>query len=287
MTQVSVVVPCLNAAATLAETLESLAAQRCEASWEVIVADNGSSDDSRAIVARHRERMPVRLVDASDRSGQAHAMNVGVAASDGEYVLFCDADDLAGDGWLAAMVAGLRRWDAVGARWDITRLNPPTIRRSRGNPQEHDLQPFTRPPFLPFAGGGSLGVRRRVHAALGGFEEALVVVHDTDFCWRLQLAGYTLRFVPEAVVPIRFRRSEREMFGQARLYGRTAVDLYARYRGRGIPEAGIVDGLRAWAMLVWRGPRLLRPDARQRWLWKLGYRLGRLEGSRRNRVLAP
>src|SRR5207302_768808 len=131
------------------------------------------------------------------------------------------------------------------------------------------LQRWVHPPFLAHAGGGSLGVRRTLHERVGGFDESFVGVHDTDYCWRLQLEGAEIHFVPDAVVHVRFRGDARGIVQQARSYGRGAVALYARYRDRGMPALHINDGVAGWGKLLLRTPRLLRPAARHRWLWKL------------------
>ncbi len=86
MTEISVIIACLNGAATLAEALDSLAAQRWDRPWEVVFADNGSTDASRAIFAERAARHPevaMRLVDASARRGKAHALNLAIRAPPG------------------------------------------------------------------------------------------------------------------------------------------------------------------------------------------------------------
>ncbi|HEY4573152.1 MAG TPA: glycosyltransferase family A protein, partial [Thermoanaerobaculia bacterium] len=102
--KLSVVIPCLNAAATLGVQLAALTRQSWPGGWEVIVADNGSTDGSREIVESYRGRLPgLALVDASDRRGQAHARNLGAAAATGDALLFCDADDEVAPGWMEAL----------------------------------------------------------------------------------------------------------------------------------------------------------------------------------------
>ena len=155
--KLSVVIPCLNAAATIGVQLEALARQSWEGEWEVIVADNGSTDGSREIVESYRGRLPgLKLVDASDRRGQAHARNLGAAAATGDAFLFCDADDEVAPGWLAALGRALAVHEFVACRYDNETLNPVWVRRTHLNPQKDGLTAYDYPPFLPHAGGGGL-----------------------------------------------------------------------------------------------------------------------------------
>src|SRR3954452_8254427 len=117
--KLSVGIPCLNAASTLGVQLAALTRQSWPGGWEVIVADNGSTDGSREIVESYRGRLPgLELVDASDRRGQAHARNAGAAAASGDAFLFGDADDEVAPGWLAALGRALAVHEFVACRYD-------------------------------------------------------------------------------------------------------------------------------------------------------------------------
>lgn len=286
--KLSVVIPCLNAAATLGEQLAALAAQVYDGPWEAIVADNGSTDGSQAVAESFRGRVPeLRIVDAADRKGQAHAKNVAARAATGDAFLYCDADDVVAPRWLAALAAALSRNDFVACRYDNERLNPEWTRRTHTNPQSEGISRYDYPPFLPHAGGGGLAVTRRAHEAVGGFDETLPALEDTDYCWRLQLAGFPLQFAPEALVYIRHRHDLGSIYRQGVSYGLHNVLIYQRYRGRGMPRLGVMPGLLRWGKLLLTAPRALSREARGRWLWQLGWRVGRVKGCVRYRVLAP
>jgi glycosyltransferase involved in cell wall biosynthesis len=287
--KLSVVIPCLNAAATLGAQLAALAGQSWQGEWEVIVADNGSTDGSRGIVESYRGVLPgLRLVDASDRRGQAHARNAGAAAATGDAFLFCDADDEVAPGWLAALGRALTHHDFVACRYDNEKLNPVWVQRTHLNPQKDGLTSYDYPPYLPHAGGGGLGVTRRAHEAVGGFDEALPALEDTDYCWRLQLAGFQLHFAPDAVVNIRHRGDLGSIYRQGVSYGLHNVMIYERYRSLGMPRLGWLPGLRKWASLLLRTPLLLLSrEGRARWTWQLGWRVGRIRGCFRYKVAAP
>ena len=111
MSYASIVVPAFNAAATLPETLNALSAQSF-GDFEIIVVDDGSSDRTVA-VARSLGDRRIRVVQQPNR-GLAGARNSGIAQARGEYIGFCDADDLWRPTKLAEHVAHLNSNPVVG-----------------------------------------------------------------------------------------------------------------------------------------------------------------------------
>jgi glycosyltransferase involved in cell wall biosynthesis len=88
--KVSVVIPVFNGEATIAETLESVFAQRFDGRVEVIVVNDGSTDSTRAVLAKYGDRL--RVIDQPNR-GISAARNTAIAAATGEYIALLDADD--------------------------------------------------------------------------------------------------------------------------------------------------------------------------------------------------
>jgi len=284
--QLSVVIACYNAARTIGGQLESLARQEWSEPWEVIVADNGSTDGSAAIAEQYRSRLPsLRVVDASARRGQAYARNVGAKAARGVALAFCDADDEVAPGWLAAMGAALVRYEFVACRLDVDKLNPPWARAMHPCPQSYELPPIWYFPYLPHAGGGSLGVRRELHDRIGGFAEDLPVLEDTDYCFRIQMAGVPCHFVPEAVVHYRYRHTLTKIFSQARRWAAGNVLLYKRYRPPGTKEAWRWKSfLQDWAHLMRTVRDINGRSSLATWVWQLGWQVGRVTAGIRHRI---
>lgn len=282
----TVVVPVFNGEATIAEQLDALAAQHWDGEWEVVVVDNGSTDATPRIVAdavAAHDRF--RSVRADDAHNLSYVRNVGVRASDAAAVAFADADDVVGDGWVAAIGTALAEHPLVGSRLEFDRLNPPGSAAGRSEFQASGIGRFYG---LPNLAGAGHGCRRDVFDHLGGNDERWDDTgEDFDFSFRAARdLGIEPVFVPDAVYHYRRRNEPRAAFRQARRYGRSHVALYREF-GRDDP-AGRPSQRKAIKTDLWlvaHAHHLLRPETRLRWAWKAGIRLGRLEGSIRTRTL--
>lgn len=279
--EISVVIPTYQGDAVVADLLASLT--RCDPGrpWEVVVADNGSTDATRAVVARFAGALPVRLVEAGTERGVAFARNVGASAARGRKLLFVDQDDVVTPGFVAAMADALDHADLAGPRIDCATLNPGWVRQSRTLPQELQLGQDR----LPWVYGSGMAIRRRVFFAARGFDGQFTEGgEDIDLCWRLVNRGYRIAYVPEAVLSYRFRSSITELYRQARAYGRAGARLQATYRSAGLesPRPRVV--VRHWLGVARRVVTAHSRAKRARAAVLLGNRVGRLEGALRHRV---
>jgi GT2 family glycosyltransferase len=277
---ISVVLPVHDGMPWLEDQLRALAAQRCSEEWEVIVADNKSVDGSIDVAqawADHHERFSV--VDASALPGASAARNAGVRSARGDLLAFCDADDVVHAGWVNGCVRALESADVVAGVFDFWSLN--------GVPATPAMPAAIRQlGFLPAGLGANLAVRRSAFEAVDGFSEELLPGEDIDLCWRLQLKGFRFAIAPNAIVAKRERTAFNQVFRRASAYGRSAPLLYRRHRDAGA-RRDLAGAAKSWAWLAVSLPQLLRPDRRIEWARAAGMRLGRLDGSIRQRVFFP
>ncbi len=286
--KLSVVMPVFDAADTIGVQLDALARQRWDQPWELVVVDNGSTDDSMRIVESYRDRLPhLVTLTAADRRGPAHARNAGAAQASGTYLAFCDADDQVADDWIAEVGEAVEAHDFVASRMDAALLSDPRALAAKGNRrQQTGLIEYTYVPFLPFAGTCGLAIRRDLHERVGGFDESMVYLEDCDYCWRVQLDGTPLVFAPDALVHIRHRGDARGLYRQGLNWGEYNVVLLKRFRAHGMPIPSWTVGVRLWWRLLQRLPGLRRSANRDRFVWALGYRVGQFRGSLKHRILA-
>jgi GT2 family glycosyltransferase len=277
---ISVVVPVLNGMPWLEDQLTALSGQEVPADWEVMVADNGSQDDTRSCVERWSERDPrIHLVDASSRRGAAAARNMAVRSARGSLLAFCDADDVVRPGWIASLWTALSDADLVAGVYDFGALD--------GAPSPFPVPAASRQlGFLPFGLSANLAVTREAFEAVRGFDEALSPGEDVDLCWRLQLAGDRFAVATDAIVEKRERAAGLPTFRAAWAYGRCGPRLYTRYRSRGM-QRDLAGAGKAWIWLVATLPTLVLRSRRRQWVRTFAIRSGRLSGSIHLRVFFP
>lgn len=248
----SIIIPVLNAAATLPRLLEALAREVMALpdglTAEVIAVDNGSRDGSLEILRRPSPELPLRLI-ATDRPGPAAARNAGIRQAAGRVLVLLDADCVPEAGWLLywhkvfssdpdLMIAGGNLLDAeldsVVARYTAATkiLDAATFAAT---------VPGGRPGFYLTA---NFAMRRSVIDALGLFDEALLPTgEDADLCFRADAMGLKRQFFSEIAVHHHHRTSLRGLARQMFKYGHGAAAVHAKWaRPLGWPQVE-VDGI--------------------------------------------
>lgn len=129
-----------------------------------------------------------------------------------------------------------------------------------------------------------MGVRKALHEQVGGFDETLREREDTDYCFRIQLAGVMLHFAGDAMIHIRYSNHSTDLFHQARRWARYQVLLYKRYgNGQSLGRPWL-SYLKATYGLARALRRVFKAESRARWMKAAGTHVGLLEGAIRYRV---
>jgi glycosyltransferase involved in cell wall biosynthesis len=224
---VSVVIPVLNGAHTIGDTLRSLARQvPLRGFCETIVVDNGSTDGTLELV----EELGVRLLHATTR-GAAAARNAGLRAARGDIVVCCDADTILTRRWLVEMTAAFDDAAVTLAAGRIVCYPPKTgAERYLATSGVYDVERAVCRPWFPLAPSGNMAVRRTAALAVGGFDEAMLSAEDADFCYRV-LCAYPgeIAYRADAMLFHRSRPTAAELRRQAWVYGEGVARLYRRY----------------------------------------------------------
>ena len=187
MPLVSVVVPSHNRVGLLKRTLQSILAQSLT-DLEVIVVDDGSTDDTTVAataadprVVVHRNRQPV---------GVSAARNQGIAVARGDWIAFCDDDDLWAPDKLARQLDAAEHARADWAYAGDVNVDERLRVLSGGPPPDPSAVMALLPRYNPIASGGSnVVVRSHVLKAVGGFDPGLRRTEDWDLWIRIARSG--------------------------------------------------------------------------------------------------
>lgn len=281
--KLSVILPCFNGATTIAVQLEALARQEWSGSWELIVVNNGSTDNSMAIIEDYRDRLPhLRIVNAytppGPRLGVAHSYNTGVKAAEGDAVAFCEADDEVAIDWLAQMAEALVQHQFVTGSLEYKRLNEPWLVEAHGSgAQSEKLIEVKHKPYLPFAYGCNLGMTLSVYKTVGAFDTSFPCAWDMDYSFRVQLAGIPLHFAPQIVVHYRVRQKWCDIYRQSRRWGQDNPLIRKRY-GVGMGKLELFRRVLALLQHLLKKPNASRKAAFAGWLFSLGWQVGEIQG---------
>jgi GT2 family glycosyltransferase len=226
---VSVVVCAYNAASTIDDCLTALA-DLDYPDAEVIVVDDGSTDDTALLTRAYPE---VQLIQIAN-GGLSAARNVGLHAARGEIVVYVDADVRVERSWLTYLVQPFVTSDAVAAGGpNVVPADDDwfaqCVARSPGGPN-HVLLDDRMAEHVP---GCNFAVRREALLAAGGFDPIFLRAgDDVDACWRLQDRGGRIAFSPAALVWHHHRDSLGAYWRQQVGYGEGEAWLRLRHAGR-------------------------------------------------------
>lgn len=197
MELVSVIIPTHNYGRYISEAIESVLAQTYP-NIEVIVVDDGSTDNTREVVKKYPS---VKYVYQKHRGPwtPARARNNGIALSKGEYIVCLDADDKLHPDYIKRCVNIIREDERIGFVWTATQFF--------GESNDVLLPRVLHTRLSIFRGtGGQFGaalIRREVFKDVGGYDESLPALEDWDLAIRIYRKGWKAKAIFD---PLHFRR---------------------------------------------------------------------------------
>lgn len=307
-----------NRAAYLAQTLDSIAALEVPSSiaWDVLVVDNNSSDDTRAVVEKRTRSYPVPLRYLFERrQGKSNALNAGISATAARAIVFTDDDVRVPRGWLAAALAPLLEREDIdyagGPVRPIWGGPKPAWLDEKGNlggtiaVKDHGRAPFVFEERRKTPLGVNMAVRRTLIERIGGFRpdlgrrgKSLLGQEQAEFFYRSRASGARGLYVPDMILDhhVPASRLTRSYFRRwwywkgvsharlHRLHGRTELGLALADVPRllGVPRfvyGTITASLREWLEALQEGNRVKRAERAM----MIAYAIGYIRESRRAR----
>ena len=224
---ISVIVPAYNAEKTIKDCLNGLLRQNYPKNkYEVIVVDDGSTDDTRKILKSFRR---VKLVE-QEHKGPAAARNLGVKHAKGNIVLFTDSDCVPDKNWIKHMIEPFKDKTIVGVSGTYKTLNKEKpIARFAGYEIEERHKKLKKE--IDFIGTFSAGYRKNVFVRFGGFDESFTMPagEDPELSFKINKAGLKMVFQSKAFVYTYHPDSLREFLRKKFWRSYWRVLLYKKY----------------------------------------------------------
>ena len=196
--KISIIIPALNASKTVQACLTACVQQVLPATvqTEIILVDDGSTDNTAELA----QAFDIRLLRHKAARGAAAARNTGIAAAQGEVILFTDADCVPRQNWVAEMLRPFTNPTVMGGKGIYATEQPQLTARFVQIEYEDKYDLLRQQPHIDFIDTYSAAYRAAVLRACGGFDERIRYVEDQDLSFRLAEQGHVMVFQPTAVV---------------------------------------------------------------------------------------
>ena len=184
----SVIIPVFNRASLICATLDTVLQQKCT-DFEIIIVDDGSSDDVKNILSCYLGNRSINYFYQSNL-GVSAARNKGASLSNGDYLIFLDSDDLVSENWLSDFSK------------IISKHNPDIIYCGINRMKDNVLVEYTDP-TNPFKDGKSFGnvipgsfcIKKTFFEKIGRYDEQLAYGENTELGFRIKIANPIISFI--------------------------------------------------------------------------------------------
>jgi glycosyltransferase involved in cell wall biosynthesis len=194
----SIIVPTFNGSSRIGNCLDALKEQVAGRNVEILVVDDGSTDNIAETVARYSE---VRLISQSN-AGPAAARNRGALEASGTILLFTDDDCVPTPGWLDAMLAPFRDAEVVGAKGAYRTRQTALAARFVQIEYEDKYRLMAGLKNIDFIDTYSAAFVRDRFLEMSGYDTSFPVAcaEDVELSYRMSALGWRMKFVPAAIV---------------------------------------------------------------------------------------
>jgi GT2 family glycosyltransferase len=194
----SIIIPTFNGASRIGNCLDSLVKQTAGRNVEILVVDDGSTDNTANVV---RGYTSVRLISQAN-AGPASARNRGALEAQGKILLFTDDDCVPMPDWLEAMLGPFKDPDVVGAKGVYRTHQKSLPARFVQIEYEDKYRLMAGPSSIDFIDTYSAGFRRDRFLEMTGYDTSFPVAcaEDIELSYRMSARGWKMKFVPAAIV---------------------------------------------------------------------------------------
>jgi cellulose synthase/poly-beta-1,6-N-acetylglucosamine synthase-like glycosyltransferase len=195
---ISIIIPTFNGASRIGNCLDALLNQIPARNIEILVVNDGSTDNTAEVVGRYPG---VRLITQAN-AGPAAARNSGVLEAQGTTILFTDDDCVPMSDWVSAMLGAFENPEVVGAKGVYRTRQKSLTARFVQIEYEDKYRLMARLADIDFIDTYSAAFRRDRFLDMAGYDTSfrLACAEDVELSYRMSVRGWKMKFVPNAIV---------------------------------------------------------------------------------------
>jgi len=226
---VSVIIPTFNRSANLSRCLDSLFNQTYPKDrYEIIIVNDGSRDNTENVLREYKKKAPCEFIGITqENQGIAIATNSGISKSKGDIICFTGDDCIPENNWITLLVNGFtdEKIGAVGGKVVSYQVKT-QIQQFVEDCGCLDQEKFVKKNTMIT---GSAAYRRHILTDIQGLDDHMNACIDLDISIKTQLLGYTLKYVPDAIVYHDHPATVKHFFSQQYRNGIGYVRLHRKY----------------------------------------------------------
>ncbi|MEW6295727.1 MAG: glycosyltransferase [Candidatus Diapherotrites archaeon] len=198
----SVIIPMFNGEKTIKKCIDSILNQKIELNYEVILVDDGSTDNTKNIIReKYGKNKKIKLIEQS-HAGPAKARNLGAKKAGGEILVFTDSDCEAESNWLKEILKPFKNKNIAGVQGAYKTKQDCIIARYVQIEIEDRYEKMRKEKFVDWIGSYAAAYKKDIFIKLGGFDENFPSAsgEDPDISYKMQERKLNLVFNQEAIV---------------------------------------------------------------------------------------
>ncbi len=210
---ISIVVPAYNEEENIVNLLHSLKKQNLSQKYEIIIVDNKSTDNTIQIIKQYKIKYQMdnlKVISSSGKLGKVR--NTGVAKSKGKWIIFIDADEIAGKNWLKNLMEKINDYDILIGSVNVSNAKKNSITKFFDLYHKEVRKNLKKNKNIKMAGTGNLLVNRKIFDNGIMFDNNFPTSEDGDFTYRAFKKGYKFGYVDDAKIYHKLPQTMRQLF---------------------------------------------------------------------------
>lgn len=232
---ISVIIPAYNEEKLIADCLNGLVLQQTDKKFEVILVDNNSTDKTRLIAEKYKDKMDLKIITET-KKGRGAARAAGFKKAKGNIFFSTDADTIVPPNWIDKFCEALEKSSAVALTGTLKVEDVTGFKKTLINNLSEPYMTSYRAIFKHYwLSGFSFAIYKAIYEKSGGFNPELTSQEDTDLAFRVSKLG-KIKLIKDTPVIFSARRFKNGLVSGFLPYALTFATLFFQKKSSELPD---------------------------------------------------